>query len=128
MTCPAGPADDAYERKDYATALRIWTQLAEKNDPDAQIRIGGMYADGLGVARDYQAAANWFLRAARQGSARAQYNLGSMYYHGQGVRQSFEESARWILLAASRGMLLLLTRSAPCIRKGKEYPRTIRQH
>jgi len=75
----AGPAEDAFERKDYATALRLWRPLAEKNDVEAQIRMGAMYADGLGVNRDYEVAADWFRRAARQGSARAQFNLGSMY-------------------------------------------------
>src|SRR5262249_38831304 len=99
----AGPAEDAFERKDYLTALRLWRERAEKNDTEAQIRSGAMYADGQGVERSYEIAANWFRRAANQGSARAQFNLGSMYYHGQGVRQSYEDAAHWLSFAAAQG-------------------------
>jgi len=34
---------DAYEDKDYATALRIWQPLAEAGDIDAQAMLGEMY-------------------------------------------------------------------------------------
>lgn len=36
----------AAENGDYATALRVWTPLAEKGNADAQTLIGAMYKDG----------------------------------------------------------------------------------
>lgn len=42
----AGPLEDAqaaYERKDYATALRVWRPLAEQGDAQAQYNLGQMY-------------------------------------------------------------------------------------
>jgi len=56
----AGSAEEAFDRKDFATALRLWKQLAANNDSEAQIRIGAMYADGMGVERNYETAANFF--------------------------------------------------------------------
>ena len=80
-----------------------WRPLAEQGDPVAQIRIGGLYADGDGVPRDYLEASKWFRRAAELGSARAQFNLGSLYYSGQGVAQNFTEAIKWYRLAAENG-------------------------
>ncbi len=39
-------ADDAYNRGDYATALRIFRQLADQGDARAQYNLGYMYANG----------------------------------------------------------------------------------
>ncbi len=48
-TAVAGPYEDAisaYERGDYATALREFRVLAEQGDAKAQNTLGHMYADG----------------------------------------------------------------------------------
>ena len=52
----AGPFEDAtaaYDRGDYATALRVRLEMAEQGDPAAQVVVGLMYARGHGVPRDY---------------------------------------------------------------------------
>ena len=49
----AGPmedARDAYIRKDYATALRLWLPLAEQGDAQAQSNLGSLYYGGRGRA------------------------------------------------------------------------------
>ena len=43
----------AYERGDYATALRIMRELADQGDADAQTNLGLMYDKGQGVTQDY---------------------------------------------------------------------------
>ncbi|MSO74665.1 MAG: sel1 repeat family protein, partial [Alphaproteobacteria bacterium] len=91
----AGPYEDAnaaYERSDYATALKLWRPLAEQGDADAQYKLGWMYRDGQGVLQDYAEAARWYRKAADQGDAWAQTNLGWMYNHGQGVAQDHAEA------------------------------------
>ena len=57
LATPAGADYDegkaAYERKDYATALREWRPLAEKDDATVQYNLGAMYENGRGVPQDY---------------------------------------------------------------------------
>src|SRR6476620_8819456 len=85
----ADPLDDgtiAYNRGDYATALRLFEQsAADKGSAIAQFNIGIMYANGQGVAQNYSEAVKWYGLAANQGFADAQYNLGLLYANGQGV-------------------------------------------
>ena len=66
---------DAYDRKDFKTAYKLWLPLAEQGNAKAQINLGFMYANGLGVLQDYKEAAKWYRLSAEQGLAEAQYNL-----------------------------------------------------
>ena len=96
-------AVSAYNSGDYATALQILKPLADGGDVQAQIAIGGLYADGRGVDQNYTDAKAWFQRAADQGSSRAQFNIGSLHYHGQGVVRDYAEAVVWFERAASQG-------------------------
>jgi len=70
---------NAYQRGDYATALRIIRQIAAQGDATAQTSLGTMYLKGEGVPQDYAEAAKWYRKAADQGNASAQANIGVMY-------------------------------------------------
>jgi len=66
----AGQFEDggaAYQRGDYATAMRLWLPLADKGNAFAQYAIGAMYKLGQGVPRDNAQAALWCRKAADQG-------------------------------------------------------------
>ena len=106
LTAPAWAGVDegvvAYNRGDYATALREWRPLAEQGDAEAQFNLGLMYYKGRGVPQDYAEAVKWYRKAAEQGVAEAQYNLGFMYNNGQGIPQDYAEAARWYLKAAEQ--------------------------
>lgn len=81
----AGPSEDAkaaYEHGDYATALRLYRQLAEGGDGDAQCELGRMYLSGNGVPQDYIQSTAWFRKAAEQGNAKGLLFLGGSYYKG----------------------------------------------
>ena len=74
---PAWAADyqtgsGAYERGDFATALREWNPLAEQGHALAENNLGVMYYNGQGVPQDYKAAVKWYTLAAKQGSVDAQ--------------------------------------------------------
>jgi uncharacterized protein len=102
----AGPLEDAraaYERDDYATAVRLWRQLAEQGDVLAQFNLGVMYHYGQGLPQDNAEAVNWHRKAADQGDLGAQLELGGMYYDGQGVPQDYAEAAKWYRKAANQG-------------------------
>ena len=59
-------ASDAFQRGDFATALRLYRPLAERGDAKAQYVLGRMYAKGQGVQKDYALAYMWFNLAAAQ--------------------------------------------------------------
>ncbi len=93
----------AYERGDYATALREWRPFARQGDADAQFNLGIMYYFGQGVLQDYAEAVKWYRLAAEQGYADAQNNLGLKYDLGQGVPQDYVQAHLWYNLAAAQG-------------------------
>ena len=101
----AGPSEDAkaaYERGDYATALRLYRQLAEGGDGDAQCELGRMYLSGNGVPQDYIQSTAWFRKAAEQGNVKGLLFLGGSYYEGRGVAKDYVQAHKWFSLAASR--------------------------
>jgi TPR repeat protein len=103
----AGDYEDglaAGEKGDFATALRLWTPLAEQGDADAQNNLGLMYDKGQGVAQDYKTAVKWYTLAAEQGNAKVQTILGVMYAQGQGVSQDYKTAVKWYTLAAEQGV------------------------
>ncbi len=94
----------AWDRGDYATALREWKPLAEQGDAVAQFNIGLMYGNGRGVPQDYAEAVKWYRKSAEQGYANAQNNIGLMYDNGQGVPQDYAEALKWFRKAAEQGV------------------------
>ena len=104
----AGDVEDgnaAILKNDYVTALKKYKIAAAKNDAFAQIQIGNIYNEGLGVKQDYAEAMRWYKLAAAQGYAQAQTSLGVMYEIGNGVAQDSAEAMRWYKLAAAQGKL-----------------------
>ena len=96
---------DAYDKKDYATALKEWRPLAEQGITDAQYNLGQMYRKGQGVVQDYEEAVKWYRKAAEQGYGRAQNNLGVRYFKGEGVVQDFVRAHMWCNLGGSNGSI-----------------------
>ena len=90
----------AYDRANYATALKIWLPEAEKGDPTAQTYVGEIFEKGLGVPPDYAAAATWYRRAADNNSSRAAINLGNLYEQGRGVPKDPAQALNWYRRAA----------------------------
>ena len=97
---------DAYERGDYAEAVRWYREAAEQGLADAAFRLGFMYDSGNSyvlwmreqfhdqeafynagrdVPQNDAEALKWFHMAAEQGHALAQYYLDVMYVDDKGV-------------------------------------------
>jgi TPR repeat protein len=93
----------AFNTGDYASALRLWRPLAERDEPRSEAGIGFMYHRGLGVAVDDREAAVWLRRAAEHGQAEGQLMLGFLFYYGRGVPQSFVRAYAWCELAETDG-------------------------
>ncbi len=100
----------AFEKADYATALREFKTLAAKGYAKAQAMLGEMYEQGIGVKLDYKEAIKWYRLAAKQGNADSQYRLGAMfspnaynlakYSQGRDVENADDELNSWLRLAA----------------------------
>jgi TPR repeat protein len=69
--------------RDYATALREWTPLAEQGNASAQDWLGWLYLAGFGVPQNYKVAEKWYRLAALQGNVNASYRLADLYDLGE---------------------------------------------
>ena len=72
----AGLTLAAYDKGDYATALREITYLAGRGYSSAQNNLGLMYDTGKGVQQNRETAVRWYTRAAEQKNIEAQYYIG----------------------------------------------------
>jgi hypothetical protein len=90
----------AFDRANYATALKVWLPLAEQGDQAAQTYVGEIFEKGLGVQPDYAVAATWYRRAAERGYSRAALNLGNLYERGLGVPRDPSQALGWYRRAA----------------------------
>lgn len=97
---------DAYEKGDFATAIKEWTPLATKGDEAAQFNLGVIYEKAKGVPRDNKQAAYWYRAAAEKGHAKAMLNIAFCYANGMGVGQNYQEAFIWMRKAADKGVLV----------------------
>ena len=76
---------DAYDAKEFETAVKAFRAAAEPGIAEAQYLLGECYIKGDGVKADPAEAVKWYRKAADQGFAKAQNSLGYCYYNGEGV-------------------------------------------
>jgi PAS domain S-box-containing protein len=93
----------AYQKHDYASALRLARPVADQGDSRAQSLMGLIYFNGHGVQRNDPEAMKWYRRAADQGDTDAQLKIGDMHFEGRAVAQDYPEAGRWYRLAADQG-------------------------
>lgn len=118
-------ADEAYEAKDYAKAMKYYLYAAEKNNDVAQCQIGTMYRNGEGVTQNNSIAMKWYLKSAEQGNMLAQFCLGAMYYLGQGVPKDYAEAFKWYHKAAEQGKDSAMWTVALCYENGTGVEKNI---
>ena len=76
---------------------------AEKNNIQAQLVLGIMHEQGMGVALNDTRSAYWWQRALDNGYVDIAKALGSMYMSGRGVPLDYEKGMELYLLAAEHG-------------------------
>lgn len=100
-------AHEAYERRDYKSALAEFRALAEKGDVEGQMMTGWMYSQGLGGPTNFSEGRKWLERAAavdgNPAGAKAQHDLGVIYENGIGVPRDLRQAAAWYLRGAKNG-------------------------
>lgn len=90
---------DAWQRGDYATAVKEWRPLAISGDADAQFNLAQAYKLGRGVPVDLKLAEDWYRKAALKGHRQAEDNYGLVMFQN-GKRQ---DAMQWIQKSAARG-------------------------
>ena len=50
--------------QDYSVAFKWYRLSAEQDYSDAQLRLGVLYAEGLGVEQNLELAADWYRKSA----------------------------------------------------------------
>jgi phosphate/sulfate permease len=81
-------------------ALAWLRAKAEKNNADAQVNLGVIYATGKGVPENMPEALRWFEKAAAFKHPDALFNMGLMHALGKGAPQNNTEAAKWFHAAA----------------------------
>ncbi len=95
--------DDAYERKDYAEAMRWYRISAQQGYPTGEANIGYLYAKGFGVPQNWEEAVYWYRLAAEHGQREAQHNLALRYQNGEGVAKDMGKARYWMQKSAAQG-------------------------
>ena len=93
---------EAYERRDFPSAVRLAKIAADAGDSGAQQFLGGLYASGQGVRADVPAAVRYYAMAAEQGWSEAMNNLAKAYETGLGIGRDHVQALKWYLLASAR--------------------------
>ena len=93
----------AYRAGKYREALVGLRPYARKGDALAQLTLGNMYRNGLGVDKDIAQATRWYYKAAVQGDADAQFSLAVIHLSGGTVSPSKSEAIDWLERAAAQG-------------------------
>ena len=89
----------AFERQDYAGALKAWKPLANQGNSSAQFNVGLLYYMGLGTTQAKGEALNWFRKAADQGVPRAQAFVADVYVNSG----DYAQALGWYRKAAENG-------------------------
>ena len=78
-------------------------ERAQAGDPDAQNKVGEIYANGKAVAQNYAEALKWFRKAGKRGNDEAWKNIGWTYAFGQGVPKNYPKAFYWFRKSAEHG-------------------------
>jgi len=135
MAADLGKGTLAFEKQDYATAMKELKSLAREGNPDAMNMVGQMYENGWGVDKDVKKARRMYNRgaslghmgsvnslramkdkqykvelktvvpAAESGDASAQNRLGEMAEFGYGMERNPDLAIQWYLKAADQGFV-----------------------
>jgi TPR repeat protein len=102
----AGPIEDAQGALavgDARRAVELLAPLATSGETRAQVLLGQIHLQGIGLPQNFALAAEWMAKAAAQGDADAQSALGRLYADGLGVAADGKAALEWLSRAAEKG-------------------------
>jgi uncharacterized protein len=96
-------AQKAFRSGDDEVAVKIFSELAEKNNASAEYWLAHMTELGLGVPRDPTKAIALYKKATAQNVVAAELRLGEIYLHGDLVPPDFAQAKGYLEQAAYHG-------------------------
>ena len=93
-------AEHAFQTGDNQVALKLFGELANKNNPNAEYWLGHMNEIGLGIPRDVTKAIALYKKAAEQNIVAAEARLGELYLNGDLVTPDFGQARTYLERAA----------------------------
>ena len=96
-------AERAFRGGDDELAVKIFSELAAKNNATAQYWLAHMTELGLGIPRDPTKAIELYKKAAAQNVVAAELRLGEIYLHGDVVPPDFTQAKECLEQAAYHG-------------------------
>lgn len=97
-----GEAMRRYEKGQYETAVQLLSHAFIGNNPEAQTRLGELYANGLGVEKNIGMAMQHLTHASDHNS-HAAYLIGTLFEKGDGVPVNLDQAIRWYERSAKMG-------------------------
>ena len=90
------------------TAIKIQKTIraAEREDAEAQCKLGVMYIDGKILKQDYKKGIFWLTESAEQGWRDASYNLAILHRYGVGFEKNIENAIFWYKKANTLGLVV----------------------
>lgn len=92
----AGLALDQLIVTTISRRVRFLERVSRDGFSSADILLGRLYLEGVGVRTSFRRARVYFARAARRGNRLGYWNLAVIYQTGYGVRRSPAKAARWM--------------------------------
>lgn len=99
----------AEDNNDFVAAVKLYKVAANEGDPNAQFRLGALYAQGKGVDKDIVEATSLYRLAALSGVPAAQVELATAYLQGLGVNQNSIQGAAWLEVVSDSAPLSIQT-------------------
>lgn len=112
-------AHQAYNNRDFQTAFRLYTELADGGNADAMASLGYMYQNAQGCQADEAKTLALYEKAAELKQPYALYNLAILYMNGiGGVEHNQFKAHELFLEAAVREVPQAMYESALMLERG----------
>lgn len=90
-------------QKNDSEAMAWYLKAAATGDPDSEVWLGAIYAEGKITPQNYLEAMRLYRLAAAQGDDVALLRLSEMYFNGTGVARDPTEAMKFLRMAAGTG-------------------------
>lgn len=111
-------AQQAYQQNDYQQAFNFYRQSAHLGMVDAQLKLAGFYANGLGVKVDMVQSYLYLALAADHGNNVAKTGLSTIFISLTSAEKT-ETKSLWPLMKAQFGISAITAEILPKLKKGK---------
>lgn len=94
---------ECFKAEDWKGAFDHYLTSSMNGNPEAQVRLGGLFYYGRGTEADPKKALMWYRKAAVAGNAAAQNEAGVMFHLGNGTQRSDAKAFEWLKASANQG-------------------------